>query len=577
MAEERLQRRLAAILSADMVGYSQFMGRDEAGTLARLKSLRHEIIDPTVTAHSGRTVKLMGDGTLIEFASAVDAVTCAVTLQKRIAEHNAGDAEGGRIEFRIGINVGDIIVDGDDIYGDGVNVAARIEALAEPGSVYISRAVADQVRGKLSIGIEARGARRVKNIAQPIEVFSVSAEMNDVAETQREIADKPSIAVLAFSNMSGDPEQEYFSDGIADDIFTSLSKLPELHVIARNSSFTHKGKPVDVKRVGRELGVRTVLEGSVRKSGNRVRVSGQLIDAETAAHLWAKRYDRELVDIFAVQDDITTQIVSALKIRLIGPQRPQARVETNNPEAYDCVLRGREQYRLYSPEGNEAARHLYERAIALDPNYAAAHAGLAETWLHARLDGSAEGLDRAFAAAQTARNLDPSSPSVYEALSMILLFQRRFDDAADAASRWIELEPNDSEAYATLAGIRIFGGEPEQVEELIGKAKRLNPFYPAYYDLYVGQAAYTMGRFDEAAQFIARSVARNPQAMPALATLAACYGQLGDGNGARDVLAEIRLINPDASIRWVRTIAVYRRDADLDLMLDGLRKAGLPE
>lgn len=281
MADERLQRRLAAILSADMVGYSHLMGRDESGTLARLKWLRHEIIDPTVAAHSGRTVKLMGDGTLIEFASAVDAVTCAVTLQQRIAEHNAGSAEDGRIEFRIGINVGDIIVDGDDIYGDGVNVAARIEALAEPGSIYISRAVADHVRGKVSVAIEARGARRVKNIAQPIEVFSVSAEMNDVAATPREIADKPSIAVLAFSNMSGDPEQEYFSDGIADDIITSLSKLPELHVIARNSSFTYKGKPVDVKRVGRELGVRTVLEGSVRKSGNRVRVSGQLIDAET--------------------------------------------------------------------------------------------------------------------------------------------------------------------------------------------------------------------------------------------------------------------------------------------------------
>lgn len=574
MADERLQRRLAAILSADMVGYSHLMGRDESGTLARLKWLRHEIIDPTVATHSGRTVKLMGDGTLIEFASAVDAVTCAVTLQQRIAEHNAGSAEDGRIEFRIGINVGDIIVDGDDIYGDGVNVAARIEALAEPGSIYISRAVADQVRGKVSVAIEARGARRVKNIAQPIEVFSVGAEMNDVAATPREIADKPSIAVLAFSNMSGDPEQEYFSDGIADDIITSLSKLPELHVIARNSSFTYKGKPVDVKRVGRELGVRTVLEGSVRKSGNRVRVSGQLIDAETAAHLWAERYDRELVDIFAVQDDITTQIVSALKIRLIGPHRPQTRVETNNPEAYDCVLRGREQYRLYSREGNEAARHLYERAIALDPNYAAAYAGLAETWLHARLDGSAEGLDRAFAAAQTARNLDPSSPSVYEALSMILLFQRRFDDAA---SRWIELEPNDSEAYATLAGIRIFAGEPEQVEELIGKAKRLNPFYPAYYDLYVGQAAYTKGRFDEAAQLVARSVARNPQAMPALTTLAACHGQRGDSAGARDVLAKIRRINPDASIRWVRTIAVYRRDGDLELMLDGLRKAGLPE
>src|SRR6185437_10716087 len=245
MAEERLQRRLAAILSADVVGYSQIMGRDEAGTLARLKSLRREIIDPTVAAHAGRTVKLIGDGTLIEFASAVDAVACAVEMQERIAERNADIAEGDRIAFRIGINVGDIIVDADDIYGDGVNVAARIEALAEPGSVYISRAVAEQVRGKIRGGIEALGERLVKNIARPVEVFRVGGE----AGVTPQVADKPSIAVLAFSNMSGDPEQEYFSDGIADDIITSLSKLPELHVIARNSSFTYKGKPVDVKRV----------------------------------------------------------------------------------------------------------------------------------------------------------------------------------------------------------------------------------------------------------------------------------------------------------------------------------------
>lgn len=576
MAEERLQRRLAAILSADVVGYSQIMGRDEAGTLARLKSLRREIIDPTVAAHAGRTVKLIGDGTLIEFASAVDAVACAVEMQKRIAERNADIAEGDRIAFRIGINVGDIIVDADDIYGDGVNVAARIEALAEPGSVYISRAVAEQVRGKIPVGIEALGERLVKNIARPVEVFRVGGEAGDAAVTPQ-VADKPSIAVLAFSNMSGDPEQEYFSDGIADDIITSLSKLPELHVIARNSSFTYKGKPVDVKRVGTELGVRHVLEGSVRKSGNRVRVSGQLIDAGSGAHLWAERYDRELVDIFAVQDDITSQIVSALKVRLIGAERPRTRVETENPEAYDCVLRGREQYRLYSPEGNDAARQLYERAIALDPNYAAAHAGLAETLMHARLDGSAEGLDKAFAAAQRARQLDPSSPLVYEALAMILLFQRKHDAALDAASRWIEIEPNDAEAYATLAGICMFSGEPERTGELIGTAKRLNPFYPAYYDLYLGQAAYSMGRFGEAAQLIARSIVRNPQAMPALSALAACYGQLGDSTRARDALADIRRIKPDASIAWVRTIAVYRRAEDLDLMLDGLRRAGLPD
>jgi adenylate cyclase len=309
MAEERLQRRLAAILSADVVGYSRLMGIDEAGTLARLKAMRRDFFDPLITAHSGRTFKLMGDGALVEFASAVDAVTCAIEVQKQVQEHNTGSPEDSRIQFRIGINVGDIIVEGDDIYGDGVNVAARIQALADPGGIYISRGAAEQVRDKVPIKIETRGEQTVKNITRPIEVFCIIAEDRDAivvainkSETHIQtsmVVDKPSIAVLAFNNMSGDPEQEYFSDGISEDIITDLSKLSELHVIARNSTFNYKGKGVDVKQVGRDLGVRYVLEGSVRKAGNRVRVTGQLIDAANGAHIWAERFDRDLTDIFA--------------------------------------------------------------------------------------------------------------------------------------------------------------------------------------------------------------------------------------------------------------------------------------
>ncbi|MGH7087657.1 MAG: adenylate/guanylate cyclase domain-containing protein, partial [Stellaceae bacterium] len=298
MAEERVQRRLAAILSADVVGYSRLMGIEEAGTLARLKALRREVIDPMIAAHAGRIVKLIGDGTLVEFASAIDAVSCAIEVQKRIREREADRAEDTRIELRIGINVGDVIVDGDDIYGDGVNVAARIEALTEPGGIYVSRSAADHVRDRLPFVLEPRGEQTVKNIARPIEVFRVVADAPDAAGDGRgraaapprrpsPVPDKASIAVLAFNNMSGDPEQEYFSDGISEDIITDLSKLPELQVIARNSTFTYKGKSVDVKRVGRELGVRYVLEGSIRKAGHRVRVNAQLIDAATGGHLWA--------------------------------------------------------------------------------------------------------------------------------------------------------------------------------------------------------------------------------------------------------------------------------------------------
>src|SRR3984893_18741212 len=331
MAEERLQRRLAAILSADVVGYSRLMGIDEAGTLARLKAMRRDLVDPLIAAHSGWTFKLMGDGALVEFGSAVDAVTCAVEVQKQVRECNAGSPEDSRIQFRIGVNVGDIIVEGDDIYGDGVNVAARIQALADPGGIYISRGAAEQVRDKVPIKIETRGEQTVKNIARPIEVFCIVAEDRDaiVVAINKSgshiqtpmVADKPSIAVLAFNNMSGDPEQEYFSDGITEDIITDLSRLSELHVIARNSSFVYKNAAVSIPEVAKALGVRYVLEGSVRKAGNRVRVTAQLIDSSTGGHVWASRFDRDLTDIFAVQDELTQEIVAALKLKLTGREQ----------------------------------------------------------------------------------------------------------------------------------------------------------------------------------------------------------------------------------------------------------------
>ncbi len=321
MAEERLQRRLAAILSADVVGYSRLMGMDEAGTLSRLNALRRELIDPTIAAHSGRIVKLMGDGALVEFASAVDAVTCAIEIQRRLREDDASGSDANPIQIRIGINVGDIIIDGEDILGDSVNIAARVEGIAEPGGISISEDAWRQVQGKVAANFVDAGEQSLKNIARPVRVYRLDlapkpAAASKVPRPTLALPDKPSIAVLAFNNMSGDPEQEYFSDGISEDIITDLSKLSELHVIARNSTFINKGKPVDVKQVGRDLGVHYVLEGSVRKAGNRVRVTIQLIDTTSGVHIWADRFDRDLTEIFAVQDELTQEIIAALKIKL---------------------------------------------------------------------------------------------------------------------------------------------------------------------------------------------------------------------------------------------------------------------
>jgi adenylate cyclase len=384
--------------------------------------------------------------------------------------------------------------------------------------------------------------------------------------------------VLPFVNMSGDRDQDYFSDGITEDIITEISRIPALLVIARNSTFTYKGKAAKVQDICRDLGVRYVLEGSVRKSGPRIRVTAQLIDGHSGGHLWAERYDRELADIFAVQDDVTAQIVRALELTLVDAHRaPSSRVETDNPEAYDCVLRGREHYRLFTKEGDTAARRLYERAIELDPSYAAAYAGLAETYLHDWFLGTPEALDRAFELAQRARSLDPHLPLVYEALSGVQLFTRQHDGAVAAATRWLEIEPGNAEAYATLAGILHFAGEPERVGGLIEKAKRLNPFHPFYYTLYIGQASFTMHRFQDAVQFIKRSITHNPEALPSHVYLAACYGQLGEETLAHAAVAEARRLSPDVSIARMQTVCPYRRAADLDLLTEGLRKAGLPE
>ena len=384
MAEARAERRLAAILATDVAGYSRLMGADEEGTLANLKAMRKSLIDPKIAEYRGRIVKTTGDGALVEFASTVDAVRCAVDIQRAMPDRNAEVPSDKKIELRIGINVGDIIVDGDDIFGDGVNVAARLESISESGGICISDVVHQQVSGRVEAMFADLGEQNLKNIARPVRVYRLDLAPNPRSASKAQsptpvLPDKPSIAVLAFNNMSGDPEQEYFSDGISEDIITDLSKLSELSVIARNSTFTYKGKAVDVKQVGRDLGVRYVLEGSVRKAGNRVRVTGQLIDSESGTHIWADRFDRDLTDIFAVQDELTREIIAALKIKLSEAEKALiVSSGTTNVAAHDFFLRGRELMfaNKRDRETFEQSTACFRRAIELDPDYAAPYAGL---------------------------------------------------------------------------------------------------------------------------------------------------------------------------------------------------------
>src|SRR6516165_760080 len=456
MAEDRVDRRLAAIFAADIAGYSRLMASDEEGTLRQLKAHRKQLIDPKITEHRGRIVKTTGDGALVEFVSVVDAVRCAVDIQRGMNQRNTDVPADKRIQFRIGINVGDIIIDGDDIFGDGVNVAARLEALADPGGIMVSGVVHDQVRDKLSFGFEDMGEQTVKNIARPISVHRVSltettppAAVKSVAagEIEPSTANRPSIAVLPFANMSGDPEQEYFADGISEEIITGLSKLRWLFVIARNSSFTYKGKAVDVKRVSRELGVRYVLEGSVRKGGNRVRITAQLIDAATGNHIWADRYDADLTDVFALQDEITTKVVSAIEPKLLEAEG--IRSQKRSPEdlgAWDMVIQANSLFwRLTKAEGDAAIATL-QRAVQRYPDYGPAHSMLAFMLLVSgrlayTLDELEQDVREAKALATRAISLDNSDPWAHLALGFVAYTMRSTDEAIDEFRRALDLNP----------------------------------------------------------------------------------------------------------------------------------------
>ena len=629
---DHLPRKLAAILYADVAGYSRLTGEDEEGT-HRLLSAYLDALSQIIEAYGGTVVHYAGDAVLAEFPTVTDALASAAKIQRELGTRNQELPDERKVEFRIGVNLGEIIVDRDDIYGDGVNVAARLESLSEPGGICISEAVRTAVGKKLPLEYEFMGEQQVKNIAEPVRayharlrpdavlpqpqttsrrstgsdrrrlVLSVAIGLLIIAgvttfgywnvwmprqepvSADREafpLADKPSIAVLPFDNLSGDPEQEYFADGISEDIITELSRLSNLLVIARNSSFTYKDRTVKAQDVGKELGVSYVLEGSVRKSSDRVRITAQLIDAGNGFHLWAERYDRTLAEVFAVQDDVTRKIVSALSVKLAVQEEEQlARGSTGNFEAYDLLLRGQQYERRRTKEDNALARDTYRRAIELDPRFARAYGAVAISlvfdYRRGWTDSPGQVLDRALELAQKAVTLDRSSPQVYWALGYVYLYKKRYEEALMALEHAVTLAPNYADGYGLLAFINNYLGRSEEAIRLIQKGMQLNPYYTFEYPYNLGLAYYWSGRYSEAVKPLQEAIERNESALMPHLFLAASFIRLGQQDDAEWEIDQVDVLSPGFNrLQVVNTLPFKHRD-QLDIFLEDLRKAGLPE
>jgi adenylate cyclase len=629
MATEGFKRKLTTLFSADVAGYSRLMGQDEAATVETITTYR-EVMSVLIKQHRGRVVDSPGDNLLAEFSSVVDAVQCAVAAQKELKARNAELREDRRMEFRIGINLGDVIEEGDRIYGDGVNIAARLETLADPGGICISRTAFDQIETKLPLGYEYLGEQTVKNIAKPVGAYHVLMEprvtVSETIEEKRvgtmrrsglilavvvallmvagaaamwnfylrpslptevasekapglELPDKPSIAVLPFVNMSGDPEQEYFSDGITEEIITTLSKVPQLFVIARKSVFTYKGKSVKIQQVGKELGVRYVLEGSVRKAEDRVRITAQLVDAATGGHLWSERYDRDLKDIFALQDEITMKILTAVRVKLTeGEQVHLYAKDAVNLDSFMKVLQGVPYFYRFNKEGNIQARQMFEEAIALDPKNPGAYTLLGWTYLMEMWFGLSESpgksMARAAELAQKALALNDTLDLPHSLLANIYLLSRQYEKAVTEAERAVALNPNGADAHAHLGMTLNYVGRRKEAIALLTKAIRLNPIPPNWYSFTLGEAYFLAGQYEEAVAAYKRVLHDNPDDMRAHTGLAATYGLWGREEEARAAAAEVLRVEPKFSVEYVKTLP-FKNKADKELLIEALRKAGL--
>jgi len=575
---ERLERRLAAILAADVAGYSRLMGEDEEGTLAALKMLRRELIDPKINERRGRIVKTTGDGLLVEFASVVDAVRCAVEVQHGLTERNADVPAGGRIEFRIGINLGDIIKDGRDIYGDGVNIAARLENLAEPGRILISKSVHDQVRDRLKLVFTDLGEHKVKNIARSVHIYRVSESSATRLAVKPALAlpDKPSIAVLPFQNLSGDPEQDYFADGMVEEIITALSRIHWLFVIARNSSFTYKGQAVDVKLVGRELGVRYVLEGSVRKAGHHVRIAGQLIDTDSGAHLWADHFDGSLEDIFELQDKVAVSVAGVIEPTLQDAEiRRSAERPTRDLTAYDLYLRAMSHAAPWEKEGIFAALDLLGPAIERDPHYGSALALAAACHQNLHVNGWADDLESSrregINLARRALRVASDDPGVLgNAAYVLAYFGEDIDAAMELIGRALTLNPSFARGWVISGWLRLWAGQSESAISHFETSLRLSPHARrAGTFMAIGVAHFFARRFADARAMLLRSVQEHPGWAPTYRFLAACCAHMGRLDEAQDMVRRLREITPLV----VPSATHWRSVEQREFYLQGLRLA----
>jgi TolB-like protein/class 3 adenylate cyclase len=581
----RMERRLAAILVADISGYSRLMGIDEAGTARAL--LEHRAaIDPIVASHGGRIVKTTGDGVLLEFPSIVATVECAVAVQKLMVERNVGVPEERRILFRIGINLGDVLVEGDDILGDGVNVAARLEGVAQPGGICISEAAYQQVRDKVDVRFEDIGEQQLKNIARPLRVYR--ALPNGIPAPDKSalrLPDKPSIAVLPFQNMSGDPGQEYFVDGVVEDMITALSRMRWLFVIARNSSFTYRGRAVDVKQVGRELGVRYVLEGSIRKAAKRVRITGQLIDASGGSHLWADRFEGALEDIFELQDQLTASLVGAIapKLELAEIERSKLK-PTESLDAYDYYLRGKANLHQGTKETISEALRFFYRASELDPNFASAYGMAAWCYVMRKnfgwmADPAQETADLERLAKKAAELGKEDAAALHAAGFALAHVGGHLETGAALIDRALALDPNLAAAWHNSGWARIYLSEPQAAIEHMARAMRLNPLDPLLYGMQNGTAAahFLAGRYDEASSWAEKALREHPNHSPAMRMAAASHALAGQLAEAHEAMARMRRVDPALRVSTVADRVPFRRPEDFSRYVEGLRKAGLPE